>query len=223
MIWALAGALSISKAETPRALEADEIYEASRQAVFYVRAFRADGTLRDVGTGFVIDPNGTSLTAAHVVEGAERIACVLGEGEAETELACAMAAMDAEADTAVLQLPAGWDSTESGAKAAPLKLRSSPMKHGERLYVIGFPMKGTKIVTEGLVNSPAAPINGHDRMLVSAQIVNGMSGGPALDRYGYVAGLISGSLRTMAGIHLVVDSQTASTVMECTADRQTAP
>ncbi|MNW23156.1 hypothetical protein D3C71_2250870 [compost metagenome] len=40
-----------------------------------------------------------------------------------------------------------------------------------------------------------------------------MSGGPVLDKYGEVIGLISGSLRTMNNIHLVVGVEDINKVM----------
>ena len=82
------------------------------------------------------------------------------------------------------------------------------------MFAIGYPMKETKIITEGIVSSPQAPVNGRNRILISAQVASGMSGGPVLDKNGDVVGVISGSLRTMNNIHLVVDMDTVRTVME---------
>ncbi|MNP47126.1 hypothetical protein D3C76_1411670 [compost metagenome] len=75
-------------------------------------------------------------------------------------------------------------------------------------------MKGTKIITEGIVNAPQAAINGRNRVLLSAEVVNGMSGGPLMDEHGYAAGILSGSLRTMSGIHLAVSGQEAAAVVK---------
>ncbi|MCR8635890.1 hypothetical protein [Paenibacillus radicis (ex Xue et al. 2023)] len=68
--------------------------------------------------------------------------------------------------------------------------------------------------SEGIVNAPRAVINGRDRKLVSIQLVSGMSGGPLMDSFGFAAGILSGSLRTMNGIHLAVDSQAVMQVLE---------
>ncbi|UKS27098.1 serine protease [Paenibacillus sp. HWE-109] len=202
---------SISGADPPETYDAEGIYAHAEKSVFYVRAFRADGTLQDVGTGFTVGQDGTALTAYHVIGGAGRIACVWNDGTvAET---CSVIAQDETTDVAVLKLAPSGHMSGQADEDTPLELRSSQMKHGEKMFAIGYPMKETKIITEGIVNSPRAPINGRDRMLISAQIVSGMSGGPVLDKYGKVAGLISGSLRTMNNIHLVVSAQDIRKVM----------
>ncbi|MEK3794845.1 serine protease [Paenibacillus sp. FSL R7-0204] len=197
---------SISQAETPIRYDAESIYSYAEEAVLYVRAYREDGTLKDVGSGFLIQPDGTALTAYHVVVGASRLGCVGNDG---SEVTCRIRAQNEAADTAVLELPAA-------GKESPypyLPLRTGPVKHGVRVFAIGYPMKGTKIITEGIVNAPSVPINGRERVLVSATLVNGMSGGPLVDQEGYAAGLLSGSLRTMSGIHLAVDAETLKLIV----------
>ncbi|MHA6531668.1 S1 family peptidase [Paenibacillus sp. BAC0078] len=197
---------SVSQAETLAEYDAEGVYAHAEEAVFYVRAFRADGTLKDVGSGFLIQPDGTALTAYHVVEGAARLSCVRDDGAAA---ACRIVAQDEAADTAVLKFP----SLDKNMSYPYLPLRTSPVKHGEKVFAIGYPMKETKIITEGIVNAPGAPINGRERILMSAALVNGMSGGPLVDQYGYAAGLLSGSLRTMNGIHLAVDAESVKRVI----------
>lgn len=51
------------------------------------------------------------------------------------------------------------------------------LRHGEAVYALGYPLKNTAIITEGIVNTPAADINGRSRILTSAQVASGMSGG----------------------------------------------
>ncbi|NQX60798.1 S1 family peptidase [Paenibacillus qinlingensis] len=195
---------TITGADPPETYDAEALYENAEKSVFYVRAFREDGTLKDVGTGFVVKPDGTALTAYHVIAGADRISCVWQE--AAVEMNCSVVSQDETLDTAVLKLPFAQGSSGKVDDYAYLNTRKSKVKHGEKVYALGYPMKDTKIITEGIVNTPRANINGRDRILISAQIVNGMSGGPILDKYGNVIGLISGSLRTMNNIHLVVGS-----------------
>lgn len=191
--------ISTSEAESPQVYDAEGIYGLAQKATFYVRVFRDDGTLKDVGTGFLVSREGEALTAYHVVKDAARISCVLDDGTVVDS--CKVLTGDETADTAWLQLP-----PLRGSKAGyeHLTLRTSKTNHGENVFAIGYPMKETKIITEGIVNSPKADINGRERILVSSQIVNGMSGGPVMDKYGAVIGIVSGSLRTMNNIHLVV-------------------
>lgn len=200
--------ISTSEAESPQTYDAEGIYGLAQKATFYVRVFREDGTLKDVGTGFLVSREGEALTAYHVVKDAARISCVLDDGTVADS--CKVTASDEKADTAWLQL-----SPPQGGKAGygHLTLRTSKANQGERVFAIGYPMKETKIITEGIVNSPKAEINGRERILVSSQIVNGMSGGPVIDKYGAVVGIVSGSLRTMNNIHLVVGADAVSKTM----------
>ncbi|WP_337104138.1 S1 family peptidase [Paenibacillus sp. YIM B09110] len=206
MLVAVLNRSTVSMAETPERYDAESIYASANEAVFYVRAFRDDGALMNVGSGFLTGPEGTALTAYHVVDGASRLNCVLKDG---TAVDCRITVQDEMADTAVLELP-----SRTGGAYSYLRLRTSPLKAGEKVFAIGYPMKGTNIITEGIVNAPVAPINGRNRILISAELVSGMSGGPLLDEFGYAAGLLSGSLRTMNGIHLAVDSADIKRVME---------
>ncbi|MGU3470873.1 hypothetical protein ACLBWT_06950 [Paenibacillus sp. D51F] len=52
------------------------------------------------------------------------------------------------------------------------------------------------------LSSPDAFVNGRSRVLIDAAIASALSGGPLIDEQGRLAGIISGSLRTMEGIHL---------------------
>ncbi|WNS46424.1 serine protease [Paenibacillus sp. MMS20-IR301] len=196
----------VSRAQTPVQYDAQSVYSYAEDAVFYVRAYREDGTLKDTGSGFLIRPDGTAVTAYHVVEGAARLGCVLNDG---SEATCRILVLDEAADTAVLELPAAGKD-----KPYPyLSLRTGPVKQGAQVFAIGYPLKGTKIITEGIVNAPDVPINGRERVLISATLVNGMSGGPLIDQDGSAAGLLSGSLRTMSGIHLAVDAEVLKRVV----------
>ncbi len=202
---------SVSQADSPPRYHAEELYSHVEEAVFYVRVLREDGTLKDVGTGFMIRPDGTALTAYHVVEEAEQVECVMDD---QSTVIGRVTARNEAADTAVLKLEQPADNAGVQRTYPFIPLRTGQMKHGGKVFAIGFPMKGTKIITEGIVNTPRASINGRDRLLVSAELVNGMSGGPLLDEHGYAAGILSGSLRTMSGIHLAVSAEDAAGVVK---------
>ncbi|OXM84504.1 hypothetical protein CF651_20335 [Paenibacillus rigui] len=202
-LYLLFNPFSFSEAEDSPTYNAEEVYANAEEAVFYVRAFRSDGTLQDVGTGFLIDTKGIALTAYHVVDGADRIVCVLNDGQ--RDVPCELIARNENTDAAVLKLQSGTNAGQQEIAYPSLQIQTSAVKHGEKVYALGYPLKEAKIITEGIVNSPHALINGRDRLLVSAEIVNGMSGGPVIDSSGRVIGIVSGSLRTMSQIHLAVN------------------
>ncbi len=205
VIVMLSGVLLFTQADADQAAtyDAEDIYKASESAVFYLRALREDGTLRAVGTGVVIDAKGTAATAYHVVKEAGSLEAVFGNGK--TVKGIKLAGYDELTDAAILTLPNPKTAGVKGEAYAFLPVRDAAVAYGERVFALGYPLKETVIITEGIVNNPAAKINGRSRILTSSQIVSGMSGGPLVDEQGRLAGIISGSLRTMDNIHLVID------------------
>ncbi|MFE5322273.1 serine protease [Paenibacillus sp. NPDC056579] len=177
---------------------AEQIYELSHPALFYIRILRSDDTVASAGTGVTITPEGTAVTAYHVIKDAGRIEGTYPDGRVVSPIE--VIGFDEVTDAAVLKLPAPGDQPYPA-----LTIRETAVKYGEKVFALGYPIKDTPIITEGIINAPKAEVNGRDRILTSAQIASGMSGGPLLDQQGRLSGIISGSLRTMNNIHLVVD------------------
>ena len=180
-----------SASPPPDSVSAETQYDAAGESMLYLRCFYASGGLKTTGSGFIIADDGLAVTAAHVIEKAARVVAIDSSGK---ELACEVVSSDETSDVAVLRLPTG--------KYKALQLAEKAPSGGATVRAMGYPIKGTLIITEGIVSSPNAAVNEKNRMMVSCDIVNGMSGGPVFDKYGKVAGVCSGSVRTMSGIHL---------------------
>jgi serine protease Do len=199
-----------SEAERSVRYEAEEIYTRSSSAIFFVRSLGEYDTIRSVGTGVIISENGYAFTAYHVTKNAIGLEAVLEDGRIIKGVE--VVAYDENNDVSLLRIPLETMS-EKSFTAMPIR-SDEELRHGEHVFAMGYPLKGTPIITEGIINSPDAEINGQSRVLVSTQIVSGMSGGPIVDQEGRVAGIISGSLRTMPGIHLAVDMGAASKLLK---------
>lgn len=189
-------------ADTQAEYRAEDIYARAHQAMFYVRVLNEDQTVKSVGSGAIIAADGTASTAYHVVKDATRIEAVLSDGRTVSPVQ--VLDYDERTDAAVIKLPA--PAAKEPAYTV-LEVREPSLQHGERIFAMGYPLKETPIITEGIVNHPTATINGRSRILVSSEIVSGMSGGPLLDEQGRLAGVISGSLRTMNNIHLGISME----------------
>jgi serine protease Do len=190
-----------TSANDPKPLEAVSVYEQGGAAVAYIRVLGEYNNVRSVGSGVIISGSGEMLTAYHVIKNATSYEVVLPDGRTITDVK--LVASNESKDIALMQLPA----PKKDKAYSYVTLRKDVLKHGEKVYAIGYPLKETAIITEGIVNTPAADINNRSRILTSAQIVSGMSGGALLDQKGQLSGIISGSLRSMDGIHLIINME----------------
>lgn len=203
LISGMAAFTNASQASVPDSYNAKESYALARSAMLYLRVMGSSEAVKAVGSGVIISSDGTAVTAYHVVKGGERIEGVLSDGRTIGPIT--VTAYDELTDAAILKLPPA-KAAKGKKEAYPfLPLREPKLAHGEKIFALGYPMKDTPVITEGIVNHPNAEVNGRGRILTSAQIVSGMSGGPVLDEQGRLSGIVSGSMRTMPGIHLVIN------------------
>lgn len=140
------------------------------------------------GSGFFIDRSGHLLTNNHVVEHCTSLT-VEGYGVAR------LIRRDSANDLAVLRV-------EGRAPADVVKLRASALEHGEKILVIGFPLSdilgGSLNITTGLVSSLTGPLGDSRFVQVSAAVQPGNSGGPLVDSYGLVVGIVTARLARRA-------------------------
>ena len=144
-----------------------------------------------IGTGVVINDSAAILTALHIVDGAADIRVHFADG---TQSSAAIATTDPENDIAVL-VP----STLPGVFRPATMGSSGAMRIGDDVFAVGNPL--------GLAGSMSAGvISGFDRTFTPADsdrklkgviqfdaAVNpGNSGGPLLNRYGQVVGIVTG-------------------------------
>ena len=142
------------------------------------------------GSGFVVDEDGTILTNAHVVEGADQVRVRFGEdGDA---VDAEVVGEDADSDLAVLKVdPEGLDLV-----ALPLG-DSSAAQVGDPVVAIGNPFGVGRTVTTGIVSAVDRQIKApsgfqiDNALQTDASINPGNSGGPLLDAQGRVIGINS--------------------------------
>ncbi len=94
-----------------------------------------------------------------------------------------------EEDVAILQLRA------TQTKLTPLFVAASTPKVGERVFAIGNPGLGEQIlehsITEGLISADNRKINDKSFVQLSVPVNPGNSGGPLLDEFGQVVGIVT--------------------------------
>ncbi len=173
-----------------------QIYERARSGVVLVRSGGRGSS--GVGTGFVIDSDGTIVTAAHVVSGADEVQVRLEDNGKSVD--AEILGSDESSDLAVLRVDAS--NTQS---IKPLQIAdSNTVKVGDLAVAIGYPFTLDLTVTRGIVSGVGRAIkapNGFsiDNVIQTDAPINpGNSGGPLLDGAGRVIG-VNSQIATTAG------------------------
>jgi S1-C subfamily serine protease len=170
------------------------------------------------GSGFVVDSDGTIVTNAHVVEGADSVQVRFDEnGEF---VPAEVKGVDTDTDLAVLKV----DPSDVSGDLTPVPLGdSSKTQVGDSVIAIGNPFGYSRTVTTGIVSGLQREIqapNGFtipDVIQTDASINPGNSGGPLLDANGRVIGINSqiatGGGQGSVGIGFAVPVNTAKRLL----------
>jgi putative serine protease PepD len=143
------------------------------------------------GTGFVVDSDGTIVTAAHVVDGGGKVQVRFEDDDATLD--ADVLGTDESSDLAVLRV-----DPSQAPHVRPLALADSDrVRVGDPTLAIGYPLGVGRTVTAGIVSGVGRAIeapNGFaiDKVIqTDAAINSGNSGGPLLDGAGRVIGVNS--------------------------------
>jgi putative serine protease PepD len=187
------------------------VYDSAGPGVVSVRAGPRGGT------GFVVRKDGTIVTNAHVVAGAQTAQVRFGDSGEEVE--AEVLGSDISSDLAVLRVDPG-----SVGPLRPLPLANSErVKVGDAVVAIGHPFGLDRTATAGIVSGVGREIRAPDGFQIDeviqtdAPINPGNSGGPLLDARGRVVGVNSqiatGGGGGNVGIGFAVPSNTVREVL----------
>ena len=135
---------------------------------------------QSLGSGFIIDPDGSILTNNHVVDNAKKIVVRLAD---QREFDARVVGRDPKTDIAVIKIEAKGE-----LPAAPLG-DSSRLEVGEWVVAIGNPFGLDNTVTAGIVSAKGRHIGAgpyDDFIQTDASINPGNSGGPLINLRGEV-------------------------------------
>jgi serine protease Do len=139
---------------------------------------------RSLGSGFIIDSDGSILTNNHVVENAQKIVVKLLEDDKEYE--AKVIGRDAKTDIAVIKI-----NTKTNLPTASLG-DSDRLEVGEWVVAIGNPFGLDSTVTSGIVSAKGRHIGQgpYDNFIQTDASINpGNSGGPLINLRGEVIGI----------------------------------
>lgn len=179
---------------TPRPAFSTYVYQIIQPSLVWIEAEGVDEngeSSRGLGTGVIIDAFGNILTSLHVVDGAPNIKLTFADG---TQSAAVVAQAQPERDIAVLQaetLPAQFLPATIGNAGA--------MQVGDEAYVVGNPFGLYSSMSSGVISGfnrtfqPPGTAQAIEGLIqVDAAVNPGNSGGPLLNRYGHVVGIVTG-------------------------------
>lgn len=152
------------------------------------------------GTGFAISRNGYIITNNHVVQGADSVYVQNMEGQS---FKVKLIYVDPTCDLAVLQIV---DPRFKSFASLPYSFKKSSSDPGEDVFTIGFPDEKS-VYGKGYLSSRTGYAGDTLAYQVSIPVNPGNSGGPLLDSYGNVIGIISGKQTHFDGAAFAIKSK----------------
>jgi Do/DeqQ family serine protease len=155
---------------------------------------------RSLGSGVIVDPNGTIVTNEHVIVQASEIRVLMAD---EREYVATLVGADSDSDLAVLKI-----DSDGPLPAVPLP-NDDQIWIGETVVAIGNPFGLSHTVTVGVVSAVGRTIEAndilyHDFIQTDASINPGNSGGPLLDIDGHLLGINTAIYAQAQGIGFAI-------------------
>ncbi len=168
--------------------------------------------VNSLGSGFIIDTDGTVVTNNHVIADADEINVILNDG---TKIKAELIGKDKKSDLAVLKF------TPPEKKLTAVKFGNSDnLRLGEWVIAIGNPFSLGGTVTAGIVSARNRDINSgpYDNYIQTDAAINrGNSGGPLFNLDGEVIGVNTAIISPSGGsigIGFAVPSKTVMAVVD---------
>lgn len=183
---------------TPAQESLPDLVRRVKPAIVAIVTYDAKGDALTTGSGFFIRP-GEVVTNLHVIRGARRTDVKTLDGKGRVYEVDGLLAVDEEGDLALMRVTSP-DRPRSSDLAASLP------EEGEKVFVIGNPLKLEGSVTDGIV-SAVRDVPGVGKIIqTTAPISHGNSGSPMFNLRGQVVGVITVKVTNGQNISLAIGS-----------------
>lgn len=162
-----------------------ELIRKIEPSIFYITAIRSDGSKSSQGTGFFISQT-QGITNHHVVAGASKI--IIETNKGEKILVSNLGAVNETFDFAVLEF-------DMMVNHPPLRFSRMRVEKGEDILVFGHPRGLKNTVSNGIVSEIRSLASVDDLIQITASVSPGNSGGPVVNMYGEVIGIVTFKIR----------------------------
>ena len=161
-----------------------ELVRRVKPAVVSVITYDAKGNILMTGSGFFVRA-GQVVTNLHVIDGARRVEVRTLDGKGRLYPAAGALALDEEGDLALLSVAMPAERAHSSEVTALLP------DEGEKIFVIGNPLRLEGSVADGIVSAVREVPNFGRIIQITAPISHGNSGSPVFNMKGQVIGVVT--------------------------------
>ena len=158
-------------------------------------------------TGFLIDGKGFILTNAHVVNRLKTIYVENSKGEIFTARSVYT---DNNTDLAILRIN---DTAYKTVYNLPYSINKNNSNLGEQIFTLGYP-RSEIVYGEGYVSAKSGNDGDSTAYQVSVSVNPGNSGGPVLNKYGQIIGIITSKNLTADGVVFAAKSKNIFKLLE---------
>jgi S1-C subfamily serine protease len=165
--------------------------------VVAITTYDSQGEALMTGSGFFLRP-GQVVTNLHVIRGAQRCEIKTLDGKGRVFPVAGTIAVDDEGDLALLSVEMPPERARSSELARVLP------DEGERIFVIGNPLKLEGSVSDGIVSAVREVPNLGQIIQITAPISHGNSGSPVFNLKGEVVGVVTIKVTNGQNINLAI-------------------
>jgi S1-C subfamily serine protease len=170
-----------------------------KPAVVAIATYDANGDALMTGSGFFIRP-GQVVTNLHVIRGAQRSEIRTLDGKGRVYTVAGIVAVDQEGDLAILSVNMPLERARSSEVASALP------DEGEKIFVIGNPLKLEGSVSDGIVSAVREVPSVGKIIQITAPISHGNSGSPVFNMKGQIVGVVTVKVTNGQNINLAIAS-----------------
>ncbi|HUE82285.1 MAG TPA: tetratricopeptide repeat-containing serine protease family protein [Pyrinomonadaceae bacterium] len=174
-----------------------ELVRRAKPSVVAIVTYDSKGEPLLTGSGFFVGP-GQIVTNLHVMRRAHRAEIKTLDGKGRFYPVIGALAVDEDGDLALLSVPSPPERTRT------VELSTSLPEEGEKIFVIGNPLKLEGSVSDGIV-SAIREVPGVGKIVqVTAPISHGNSGSPVFNLKGQVVGVVTVKVTNGQNINLAI-------------------
>lgn len=174
-----------------------ELVKRVKPAIVAIVTYDANGVPLMTGSGFFLRP-GQVVTNLHVIRGARRCEVKTLDGKGRIYPVAGVLDVDEEGDLAMLSVELPPSRVRSSALANQLP------EEGEKIFVIGNPLKLEGSVSDGIVSAVRELPNIGKIIQITAPISHGNSGSPVYNLKGEVVGVVTIKVTNGQNINLAI-------------------